>query len=706
MSTRHALLRRQIAAHLGDESNWSENVRRFVDAVNDAYLRSDLDRALLEQSLDHSSQELLQASSDMRAVIQAFPDLFLWLSTDGTVLECRGQDSDVLQVPPRGLVGRSIRNLPSTDAAHRFWIGLQQIVAGAPLARVEYSLLRGEQRVHCEVRLLPLPEQQILAIVRNITDNVTAELELERSVSVLRATLESTADGIQVVDATGRISTFNQKFVDLWGIPEIILRTRSDEAVLAFIAAQVSDAEAFLGKVRDLYRQPYADAFDEVRLRDGRVFERYSMPHRIAGNAVGRVWSFRDITAKRRAEQALHEREQQLRQAQKMEAVGLLAGGIAHDFNNLLTAITGYSSLVLEELDAAHPCRGDILEIQKAGDSAAALTQQLLAFSRRQILQPQVVDLNAVVSRTDALLRRLIGEDIELESQLAAALHLVSVDPGQIEQIIVNLAVNARDAMPDGGRLTIATENVDLDDRAAGALQGVAAGAHVMLAVSDNGAGMDEHTRAHIFEPFFTTKKRGEGTGLGLATVYGIVRQSGGAISVTTALNRGTTFRIYFPRAEKEQERMATASPCDNRGGTETILLVEDQPEVRSVVEAILKRHRYTVLSAGSGEEALRLAADTAHIDLLLTDVVMPAMSGRELSSRLLLERPGLRVLFASGYTDDAIVRHGVFEADVAFIQKPFSPAALLAKVREVLDQPVLMTPDEIVTNGSGVRTV
>jgi signal transduction histidine kinase/ActR/RegA family two-component response regulator len=559
------LLQRQIRAHLGDVSELPNNVRRFLDAINEAYVQSDLDRTLLERSLDLSSQELLHANSHLRAVIQA------------------------------------------------------------------------------------------------------------------------TADGILVVDATGAIASFNQRFLDLWKIPDDVMRRRDDDAALAFVTEQVSDPEAFVAKVRELYQQPDAEAHDEIHLRDGRIFERYSMPQRIGEISVGRVWSFRDITPRRRAEEALRERDEQLRQAQKMEAVGLLAGGIAHDFNNLLTAISGYSHLALEELDPAHPCRADIEEIQKAGESAASLTQQLLAFSRRQILQPQVLDLNTVVSRTEVMLRRLIGEDIELESRLGDLLHLINVDPGQIEQIIVNLAVNARDAMPGGGRLTIETRNVDVSHTAALGQQGLTAGPHVLLAVTDTGTGMDDFTCAHIFEPFFTTKRRGEGTGLGLATVYGIVQQSGAAIEVSTELGRGTAFRIYFPRTTCETSRPA-AAPAPG-GGTETILLVEDQPEVRSVIQAILLRNRYSVLAAGSGEEALKIAdAYGDAIDLLLTDVVMPSMSGRELADRLLAVRSDLRVLFASGYTDDAIVRHGILAADVAFIHKPFSAAGLLSKIREVLD--------------------
>jgi two-component system cell cycle sensor histidine kinase/response regulator CckA len=382
--------------------------------------------------------------------------------------------------------------------------------------------------------------------------------------------------------------------------------------------------------------------------------------------------------------------EAQLRQASKMEAVGQLAGGVAHDFNNLLTAIIGYSNLTLEALEPAHPVRADIQEIQKAGESAASLTRQLLAFSRKQILQPQILDLNAVVTRVEALLQRLIGADIELVSRLAPSIDRVNADPGQMAQIIMNLSVNARDAMPRGGKLTIETANVDLDEGYAAAHPGASVGRHVMLAVSDTGTGMDDETQMHIFEPFFTTKHASEGTGLGLATVYGIVKQSGGSIWVYSELGHGTTFKVYLPHATQPRDESVVDVARSPQGGTETILLAEDQPEVGAVTSAMLTRRGYTVLLAGGGDEALRLAREYRQpIHLLLTDVVMPSMNGRDLFTRVHALRPEIRVLYASGYTDNAIVLHGVLEQGVAFIQKPFTPHRLLKVVRDVLDAPV-----------------
>jgi CheY-like chemotaxis protein len=373
-----------------------------------------------------------------------------------------------------------------------------------------------------------------------------------------------------------------------------------------------------------------------------------------------------------------------------MEAVGRLAGGIAHDFNNLLTVITSYSDILLEDLASQDPRRGDVEEIGKAAASAARLTRQLLAFSRQQVLEPRVLDLNASLASADKLLRRLLGEDIELVTAPAPSLGTVKADPGQLEQVIVNLAVNARDAMPEGGKLTLETANADMDDAYVREHPAAKPGSYVVLAVSDTGVGMDEETQRRIFEPFFTTKEAGKGTGLGLATVYGIVKQSGGFIWVYSEPGHGTTFKIYLPRVEEPVDaETRPVPPLGSLRGTETVLLVEDAAAVRAVIHQTLDRLGYRVLEAPNGEAALHLA--TKHrgpIHLLLTDVVMPELGGRQLAERLSALRPELRVLYASGYTDDAVVRHGVLKPGIAYLQKPFTPEVLALKVREVLDAP------------------
>lgn len=388
--------------------------------------------------------------------------------------------------------------------------------------------------------------------------------------------------------------------------------------------------------------------------------------------------------------EALRNTEKQLEQSQKLEAVGRLAGGISHDFNNLLTVILGYSDITLRQLSDDHPLRRNIEEIVRASERAAALTRQLLAFSRKQVMQPKVFDVNTVVTELEKMLRRMIGEDLELRVSLESDLGNIKADPVQLEQVIMNLVVNARDAMPKGGKLSIETTNVYLDESYARDHVSVEPGHYVMLAISDTGVGMDAETRQRIFEPFFTTKAPGKGTGLGLSMVYGIVRQSGGNIWVYSEEGRGTTFKIYFPRVTEnaEEYKRATTTVHAPRG-SETILLVEDAEWVRKLARQVLERAGYRVLEASSADEAIRISEASTNgnsIDLLLTDVVMPGMSGNDMSKHVLVKRPDLPVLYMSGYTDDAIVQHGVLEPGINFIQKPFSPDALALKVREVLD--------------------
>jgi PAS domain S-box-containing protein len=381
--------------------------------------------------------------------------------------------------------------------------------------------------------------------------------------------------------------------------------------------------------------------------------------------------------------------EQQFRQAQKMEAVGRLAAGVAHDFNNLLTIISGYSALLLHRPRRGEGGRKYLEQIRQAGDRAAALTRQLLAFSRKQVLHPEVIDLNTLLRHMENMLRRLIGEDVDMTAKLAADLGPVRADPGQIEQVVMNLAVNARDAMPTGGRLTIATSNVELDDSDAVVRPEIRPGPYVLLAVSDTGCGMTAEVKNHLFEPFFTTKEVGQGTGLGLATVYGIVKQSNGYVYVDSEPHQGATFRIYLPRLPAGETAAATVpAPAPfYPGGKETILVVEDMAEVRGLARDTLAMRGYRVLEAADGSAALALAErHDGPIDLLLTDVIMPAMSGRELAERLAADNRCRNVLYMSGYPDDAVLRHGLLTSKIHFLQKPFAPLHLLRKVREVLD--------------------
>ncbi|MDB5311612.1 MAG: Histidine kinase [Gemmataceae bacterium] len=521
-------------------------------------------------------------------------------------------------------------------------------------------------------------------VLQDVTDRKRAEAGMRESERLLRQVLDSLPVGVSVTNPSGDILLSNPAWKRIWaGIitsgaeryakskgwwHDTGKRIGPDE--WASVRA-VKTGQTSLNELIDI------EAFDGVR----RVIKNSAAPIRDGdGTITGAVVINENVTDVLRLENQFH-------QAQKMEAVGHLAGGVAHDFNNLLTIINGYSEILLPGLPPADPKREMISEIRQAGERAAGLTRQLLAFSRQTVLEPRVLNLNDVVRENEKMLRRLIGEDVRLTAVLDPALDPVKVDPGQIGQVIMNLAVNARDAMPTGGTLAIETGNVKLDETTAMDPE-AKPGRYVRLAVTDTGAGMTPEIQAHIFEPFFTTKGPGKGTGLGLATVYGIVKQSGGFISVSSEPGRGTAFKIYFPLA---QGRVPTGKSFPGlkpvARGTETVLLVEDEDALRSMVRVVLQQVGYTVLEASRGTIAIRLAGEhPGPVHLLITDVVMPEMGGRQLVERLARLRPDIKVLYLSGYTDDAVVRHGVLQADVAFLQKPFTMAALTNRVREVLD--------------------
>jgi PAS domain S-box-containing protein len=405
------------------------------------------------------------------------------------------------------------------------------------------------------------------------------------------------------------------------------------------------------------------------------------------GRQIGVQGSEHDVTKRKLAEEALQEAQERSLQAQKLESIGRLAGGVAHDFNNLLTVINGYSDLAFQKLGEGSPLRPEIDQIRKAGARAADLTQQLLAFGRKQMIQPRPVDLNKIVAESEKMLRRLLGEDIELRTRLSPSLRRVMADPGQIHQVLMNLLLNARDAMRDGGELILETANVEIDSSYVEDHPEVTTGAFVLLTVTDSGSGMDEEISKHIFEPFFTTKGPSQGSGLGLATVYGIVKQSQGWIGVSTKPGKGTAFKIYLPQISADIEAHSDAEgDRDDLEGCETVLVVEDQDEVRGVATTVLKSHGYHVLEAADGAKALALVeAHPASIDLLLTDVVLPGMNGKELAECLRKLLPAVKVLYTSGYSGDLIGHRGVLYREMAYIAKPFTPDGLAIKVREVL---------------------
>jgi PAS domain S-box-containing protein len=507
--------------------------------------------------------------------------------------------------------------------------------------------------------------------------------EIRSARDFLQSIADSSADAIITADIEGRISYWSRGAEELFGHTAAEMLGRPAQGLYAGGLVEARAVMARLGaegRMRDYETLIRAKGDREIA-----VSASFSLLRGADGAIAGTLGVMKDMTERKVLEEGL-------RQAQKMEAVGRLAGGIAHDFNNLITVVITRSQLLLERLRPEDPLRRDIELFWKTAERAAALTRQLLAFSRRQVLQPKVLDVNETVAAMESLLRRLIGEDVELRTVAAPSPWRVKADPGQLEQVIVNLAVNARDAMPEGGQLTIETANVVLDDEFARLQSGVRPGPHVLLAISDTGIGMDAETRAHIFEPFFTTKEPGKGTGLGLSTVYGIVKQSGGHIVAQSEPGRGTTFRIYLPRVE-EVEAPPEAEPIaiprrDADGGTETILLVEDEEDLRGVIKETLEAFGYTLLEARHGGEALRIAERHAGpIDLLVTDVIMPVMNGAELAQRLRPLRPGMGVMFMSGYSsDEAAAQHDGVDASAAYLEKPFSPFQLVRRVREVLN--------------------
>jgi two-component system cell cycle sensor histidine kinase/response regulator CckA len=514
---------------------------------------------------------------------------------------------------------------------------------------------------------------RVAGVALDITESRAAQFALEESGERFRKLTEASFDAIDITQ-DGIIQEANRGFLEIFGyqrMDQVVGRPMTD------FVAEGSRAEVERRVISNI-----EGTYELVGVRkDGKqiFLEATARTHAIAGRTV-RITALRDMTERRTL-------EDQFRQAQKMEAVGRLAGGVAHDFNNLLTVILSYADMLIEGLAAQDPRADDLGEIRKAAVTAGSLTRQLLAFSRQQVIEPRLLDLNEVVASSEKMLRRLIGEDVDVKTELSSTALTVMIDAGQLEQVMMNLAVNARDAMPSGGRLTLETDAVTLDAEYARDHWPAHAGTFAMLAVSDTGSGMDEQTRSHIFEPFFTTKAVGKGTGLGLATVYGIVKQSNGFIWVYSEIDHGTSFKIYLPLLDQAPEQYASKSESRAPGiGTETILLAEDAEAVRGAARQILERHGYKVLEAPNGTVALSTAENAPKIDLLLTDVVMPEMSGRELAAQFAKLKPAAKVLFMSGYTDDAIIRHGVLRPGTAYLQKPFSPETLARKVREVLD--------------------
>ncbi len=581
------------------------------------------------------------------------------------------------------------------------------ILAGEASSPLEHRILHRDGSVHW-VRNTSVPhydQQGHLAaydgLVSDITARKQAEEELQGSEARFRTLTEDAPIAISM-SRLGRVVYANPTYLRMFGFERA--EELNDRPTIELFAPQCRD-EVMERANRRAQGLPVPREYEAIgRRADGSEF-----PMLVAvvtmqfseGSAL--VAFITDLTGPKRVEEERRRLEEQLRQAQKLESIGRLAGGVAHDFNNLLTVINGYSQLLLRDLKAGDPLRDGIEEIHSAGERAAGLTRQLLAFSRKQVMSPRVLDLNRVVSEMQPMLARLLGEDVELCVELHAGAATICADRHQLEQVVMNLTVNARDSMPDGGELLIETAVVESGEGQARSHPDARVGRYVMLAVSDTGVGMDEETKNRIFEPFFTTKGIGKGTGLGLSMVQGIVAQSGGYIEVHSEEGKGTTFKIYLPALAEVAADAEVREVVPAAGGKETVLVVEDQAEVRKYAVAVLKEYGYRVIPVENAGEAL-LRCEQEGIDLVLTDVVMPHISGRELADRLKTLQPGIKVLFMSGYTDNIIGHHGVLEEGAEFIEKPFSPEELARKVRTALGAPAPTARILVADDEAGVR--
>ena len=659
---------------------WQQRMRQYrrQHALTTSLHESQTEQRRLEQALRDSAARFT-------GLYESGHDAILLLNGD-SIVDCNLVAERLLGRDKVGIVGRSALDFvpavqpsgrPSSDLAAEH---IRAALAGQSQF-VEWRATRPDgTAVDTELSLTRVSiggRWQLQAVIRDITDRKRTEGTLRMQ----GAALNAAADAIVITDRAGVIEWVNPAFTRLTGYTseeaegrnprELVNSGQQPPAFFAALWETILGGRTWHGEIVN-------------RRKDGSLYTEDEAVTPIL-DAAGGITHFvaikRDITERLQL-------EAQFRQAQKMESVGRLASGIAHDFNNLLTVINGMSELVLEGTKPEEPAYADLQEIHSAGVRAATLTRQLLAFSRQQILEPRVVDLNVVLASLEGLLERLLGEDIDLVITPAPGLGRVTADPGQLEQVITNLAVNARDAMPDGGQLTIEACDITIDaDYARHHGAAVPPGAYVQLVVSDTGTGMDETTRARIFEPFFTTKEPGKGTGLGLSTVYGIVKQSLGFVWVYSEVGHGTTFKICLPQVDETPSAGQAEATVVQRGGTETILLVEDDAGMRKVATRFLEPAGYSVLAAASGDEAVRLMSQRQEpVDLLLTDVVMPGMTGRQLAERLAEAHPAMKVLYMSGYTGDAVVRRGVLDAQMAFLTKPFTAKALQRKVREVLD--------------------
>ena len=661
-------------------------------------LNTVLDVRAVLKTLVHSAVELTGASGGSAGLVQGEEVVISEFLEDGEFLPVQHSFQRGEAAVGRAMVSKEVAIDNDCGSSHNFYAGSNQQLSS--LVTVPVLSSSGEVlccfEVYNSAKERPFNEGDAALLqglasgaavalenVRMLSERLESRQATAAASSLLSATIESTLDGIMAVDPHGEIVACNSRFAEMWSIGDEALASGDSNKLLLSLLGQVRDPVQFFEKVTELYWQPEQESYDLVELTDGRCFERFSKPQLTAGKTAGRVWTFHDITE-------LKKLETQLLHAQKMEAIGTLAGGIAHDFNNIMTAVMGYTDLVITGLNPPPPFSGFLDNINNASNRAVALIRNLLAYSRKDPVQAGKFECNALVQNLVGFLERLIGADIELAMKLSERPQGILADRGQIEQVLVNLTTNARDAMPEGGKLTIEVAQVELSADLVKAVDGAKPGPYVRITVSDTGAGIDEATRSRIFEPFFTTKEVGKGTGLGLSISYGIAKRHGGFISVASENGCGTTFSVYLPRVEPATELQAAAVVSSQvPRGEETVLLLEDNDSVRSLISQVMTARGYRVIEAVDGEDGVeKFRRHQDEIALVILDVIMPKKNGGDAYDEIRAMRSDVRAIFISGYTGDIIDRQRICEDGANFLMKPILPEKLLTLAREVIDKP------------------
>jgi len=672
----HSLLKRQIRKYFNDSLEVPQEWQGFIEMVNNAYHEFDTDRNMLERSLELSSQELLQANTEMRVIFEAMPDLFFRLDYDGTILDCKTNTASDLYISRKELIGNKIYKIPILPAAQRFKDAIEELKRTMAMVSIEYSLtLQGEEHSY-EARLVPALENEIIVVIRNVTERKIAENALRESEEKYRNVVEGPHMGVYIIQ-DNLFRFVNNTFCEIHGYSyEEIVNTMSPQD---FALSEDLDFLKENFKKRYSGEAKMAEIVYRMRRKDGEVRTiKVISSATLYKKRPAIIGTLLDISK----EKAL---EEQLLQSQKLETIGRLTGGIAHDFNNMLGVILGNTQLAMMNLSPNDTATKFCSEVEKATHRAAEFTHQLLAFSRRQVLEMNTIDLNDILANFERMVQHIIGESIEMKIIYKTNLPPTKADGAQINQILLNLMVNAREAMPDGGKLTIETDVLYVDEKLVPFFVDAPRGYYVSISITDTGIGMDKEMITKIYEPFYTTKSHG--TGLGLSVVYGIVKQHNAFIDVQSQPGKGTTFKVYFPSVEKvdvvvQKEQSFTMT------GTETVLIIEDDDEFRRVELVILEKLGYTVYAASDGVEGMEIfEAKIGEISLVILDLIMPKMNGWEILSKMRKIKPAIPSLFVTGYGLDGAYMKYIPEEGIDILQKPFSFDALSQKVREIIDR-------------------